>query len=85
MMYQDERAPVDNSFTINGNNGSVLAGAFYFPRADFTYNGNAGMTTTCLQIVTKRVQFTGSSAITNECPGHPDWGGFDGKRIRLVQ
>ena len=85
MMYQDERAPIDNSFTINGNNGSVLAGAFYFPRADFTYNGNAGMTTTCLQIVTKRVQFTGSSAITNECPGHPDWGGFDGKRIRLVQ
>ena len=85
MMYQDERAPVDNSFTINGNNGSVLAGAFYFPRADFTFNGNAGMTSTCLQIVTKRVQFTGSSAISNVCPGHPDWGGFEGKRIRLVQ
>jgi len=84
MMYQDRRAPVDNSFTINGNNGSTLEGAFYFPRADFTYNGNANTTTTCLQIVTKRVQFTGNSSISNECPGHPEWGGFQGKRIRLV-
>ena len=85
MMYQDERAPADNNFTINGNNGSTLEGAFYFPRADFTYNGNAGMTTTCLQIVTKRVQFTGSSAISNVCPDHPEWAGFQGKRIRLVE
>jgi Flp pilus assembly protein TadG len=85
MMYQDRRAPVDNAFTINGNNGSTLEGAFYFPRADFTYNGNAGMTTTCLQIVTKRVQFTGSSAISNVCPDHPEWAGFTGKRIRLVE
>jgi Flp pilus assembly protein TadG len=85
MMYQDERAPVDNNFTINGNNGSSLEGAFYFPRADFTYNGNAGMTTNCLQIVTKRVQFTGNSSISNVCDQTSDNGGFQGKRIRLVE
>jgi len=43
------------------------------------------MTTNCLQIVTKRVQFTGNSAISNVCTDHPEWGGFQGKRIRLVE
>ena len=85
MMYQDERAPVDNAFTINGNNGSVLQGAFYFPRANFTYQGNAGMTTTCLQIVTKKVQFTGNSSISNSCPSGSDSSSFQGQRIRLVE
>jgi Flp pilus assembly protein TadG len=85
MMYQDRRATVDNSILVNGNNGSKMEGAFYFPRADFTFNGNSGVDSKCLQIVTKRVQFTGNSAIQNACPAGSGGGAFDGQQIRLVE
>lgn len=85
MMYQDRRATFNNAIQINGNNGSKMEGAYYFPRADFTFNGNAGIDSKCLQIVTKRVQFTGNSAIKNECPSDSGGGAFDGQRIRLVE
>jgi len=49
------------------------------------FNGNAGIDSKCLQIVTKRVQFTGNSAITNVCPSDSGGGAFDGQRIRLVE
>jgi Flp pilus assembly protein TadG len=84
-LYQDGRAPIDNAFTINGNNGSKLQGAFYFPKADFTFQGNAGMNSNCLQIVVKKVTFTGSSAVNNTCPAGSDSRSFQGKRIRLVE
>jgi Flp pilus assembly protein TadG len=85
MMYQDRRAVADNSIKINGNNGSKVEGAFYFPRGDFTFQGNAGVDSKCLQIVTQRVQFTGNSAIENTCPSDSGGGAFDGQRIRLVE
>jgi hypothetical protein len=85
MMYQDRRATTDNAILINGNNGSKMEGAFYFPRADFTFNGASGVDSKCLQIVTKRVQFTGSSDIQNVCPSDSGGGAFDGQRIRLVE
>jgi hypothetical protein len=85
MMYQDRRATFDNAIQINGNNGSKMEGAYYFPRADFTFNGTSGIDSKCLQIVTKRVQFTGNSAITNVCPSDSGGGAFDGQRIRLVE
>ena len=85
MMYQDRRATADNSIQINGNNGSKMEGAYYFPRADFTFNGTSGIDSKCLQIVTKRVTFTGNSNIQNVCPSDSGGGAFDGQRIRLVE
>jgi Flp pilus assembly protein TadG len=85
MMYQDRRAVADNNITINGNNGSSLEGAFYFPRADFTFSGNSGLDAACLQIVSKKVQFTGSSTITNTCPPGSGAGSFAGRKVRLVE
>src|SRR6478672_12249054 len=58
LFYQDRRAASDNNVTINGNSSSVFEGAFYFPKADLTFNGNAGMDTRCMQIVAKDVSFT---------------------------
>jgi hypothetical protein len=85
IMYQDRRATADNFIQINGNDKAKLEGAFYFPRADFTFQGNSGVNSKCLQIVTKKVQFTGNSAIENDCPSDSGGGAFDGQRIRLVE
>jgi len=85
IFYQDRRADANNSIKINGNNNSYLEGAFYFPRAELTFQGTAGMDSKCLQLVSKRVVFTGNSAITNNCPTGSGSSSFTGKRIRLVE
>ncbi|MEA3067450.1 MAG: hypothetical protein QOK41_857 [Sphingomonadales bacterium] len=83
--YQSRNAASDNSIRINGNANSSLEGALYFPKADLTFNGTAGMTTNCMQIVAKDVTFTGNSAITNTCDSTVGGGhSFAGKKVRLV-
>ena len=82
--YQDRRATANNSIKINGNNASKLEGALYFPRADLTFNGTSGQNTNCMQIVTKRITFTGNSAVNNSCPAGSGARSFTGKKVRLV-
>lgn len=84
LFYQSRSAALNNSVSINGNNGSTISGALYFPNADLTFNGDAGMNANCMQIVVKDVQFTGSSSVSNSCPG-VDYGAFTGKKVRLVE
>jgi Flp pilus assembly protein TadG len=85
LIYQDRRAAVNNTQTVNGNSSSKFEGALYFPRAELTFNGTSGMNTNCLQIVSKRVNFTGNSAVNNLCPTGSGASSFAGKRIRLVE
>jgi Flp pilus assembly protein TadG len=85
LFYQDRRAASDNNVTINGDSSSIFEGAFYFPKADLTFNGNAGMNTQCMQIVAKDVSFTGNSSISNTCPSGSGSGSFVGKKVRLVE
>jgi Flp pilus assembly protein TadG len=85
LFYQDRRAASNNSETINGDSHSTFQGAFYFPKADLTFNGNAGLNTACMQIVAKDVSFTGNSAISNTCPAGSGSGSFAGKKVRLVE
>jgi Flp pilus assembly protein TadG len=89
LIYQDRRAidgtgaNYDNKLT--GSSTSYFEGAFYFPRQDLEFSGNTGMNTNCLQLVSRRVTFTGSSAITNSCPTGSGAMSFAGKRVRLVE
>ena len=89
LIYQDRRAidgtgaNYDNKLT--GSSTSYFEGAFYFPKQDLEFSGNTGMNTNCLQLVSLRVTFTGSSAITNSCPTNSGAMSFVGKRVRLVE
>lgn len=85
LIYQDRRAAADNSIKINGNSGSYIEGAFYFPKADFTWTGNSGVNSNCMQLVVKRISFTGNSAVNNTCPAGSGAGSFKGSKIRLVE
>jgi Flp pilus assembly protein TadG len=88
MIYQDRRAvdgtSANQQSKLNGNSESTFQGAFYFPSQQVTFNGTAGMTTDCLQLVARRVYYSGNMDISNTCDA--DWGShaFDGKKVRLV-
>jgi Putative Flp pilus-assembly TadE/G-like len=83
LMYQDRRAP-DGSSQINGNSASSFQGGFYFPGRQLTFNGTTGMQTQCLQLVARRVTFSGDSNIQNVCPANSGAHAFDATAVRLV-
>jgi len=88
-LYQDRRATDDGTTgqnQINGNNGASITGAVYLANRSLLYNGGSSTVAACMQIVSKRVSFSGNSnfKLTSECPlkGMTPIGG--GQRVRLV-
>ena len=88
--YQDRRAADDSSSSasspnkINGNSNSFYEGAFYFPKQQMTFNGTAGMKTACVQMVARRVYFSGNADISNTCDDDGGAHSFEGQHVRLV-
>jgi len=71
-IYRDSRAAASNQCCkINGNSNSTYSGAFYFPNDTLTFNGTAGMTLNCFQMVAGWLSFSGNASITNTCPLDP--------------
>jgi hypothetical protein len=88
-LYQDRRATDTGKKTqnqINGNNGASITGVIYIPNQSVLYNGGGSLNAACMQLVGKRLEFSGNSAIklTDLCGG----AGLDpvggGRVIRLV-
>lgn len=85
-IYQDRRAPnCNNCNIVNGNSASSFQGAFYFPGQEFQFAGTSGMSTNCVQMVARRVTFSGTSGISNVCPAGSGAGSFEGRSVRLVE
>ncbi|MBL0769163.1 hypothetical protein JI743_10120 [Sphingopyxis sp. DHUNG17] len=82
LFYQDRRAP-SGTTKINGNNKSSIEGGIYFPKHLIQFNGNSGFKTDCVQLIGLKVNFTGNSAINNECPSNGP-STFRGSVVRLV-
>ena len=89
LVYQDRRAKDASSANfqdkLRGGSTSYFEGAFYFPQQELEFEGNTDMNTKCLQLVARRVKFSGNSSIQNNCPGGSGAKSFDGKRVRLVE
>lgn len=83
LMYQDRRAPFGDSH-INGNSVTRFEGAFYFPSRQLTFNGTTGMLTQCIQLVGRRLAFSGNGAIQNNCPTNGGGRAIQAMRVRLV-
>ncbi len=84
LFYQDRRASSMATNIINGNSTSLLQGALYFPRQELQMNGTSGMNTRCIQIVARRVDWRGNTAIQNVCPANSGASSFKGTQIKLV-
>ena len=83
-IYYDRRAAtLSPGPVIAGNSNLKMEGALYFPSQDMTLAGHSSMASTCIQLVARRLTFTGTTTINNSC----DSGGadrFDVKWVRLV-
>jgi hypothetical protein len=85
LFYQDRRATISNqSNKINGNSSSTIQGAIYMPGQEVEFTGTAGMNTNCMQLVARRMTFTGNSTINNVCPSNSGAQAFMGTAVRLV-
>jgi len=84
LIYQDRDAPLLNNVSLAGGSTGKLEGAIYVPRANVTVAGHAGMNTQCLQLVGRRLNFTGAMNITNSCPAGGASKAFGGTFVRLV-
>jgi Flp pilus assembly protein TadG len=84
LFYQDPRATLNNEIKINGNSSTSFEGGFYFPRATMTFNGTTGMRTECMQLVARRLIFSGNSRVTNTCPTDGGGDDFEAVFVRLV-
>jgi hypothetical protein len=85
-IYQDRRAEnCNNCNNINGNSNSSFQGAFYFPNQEMIFTGTSGMSTACVQMVARRVTFSGNAAVTNTCPAGSGASSFEGRSVRLVE
>jgi len=84
LFYRDRRA-TQASMKINGNAQSVLSGAFYFPTADVTVNGNAGFKAECFQMVVRRATFSGNERLNNTCNRPGGQPSFQLQFVRLVK
>jgi hypothetical protein len=66
-IFGDRRAPdCSNCNKVNGNSGSIITGALYFPTQELQYNGTGNTTATCTMFVAKRITFTGNSSTSNK-------------------
>jgi Flp pilus assembly protein TadG len=84
LFYQDRRAAAGTTNTVNGNAVSKFQGGFYFASQDLSFSGDSGMTTDCVQLVSRRVTFIGNTRIVNVCPVDSGAGSFIGTRVFLV-
>ena len=66
-VFQDRRATDCNSCNkINGNSGSIVQGAIYFPSQELEYNGTGTTAAICTMFVARRLNFSGNSTTTNK-------------------
>jgi hypothetical protein len=66
-VFQDRRAQDSNQTNkVNGNSGSTIQGALYFPSQQLDYNGTGNTTAVCTMFVSRRINFSGNSTTTNK-------------------
>ena len=87
--YQDPRATDSGKKTqnqINGNSDGGVEGVVYFGNQSVLWNGGGNLTSICLQLVAKRVEFSGSSKIKvlNQCGDSGIPQSASTRRVRLV-
>jgi hypothetical protein len=69
VMYGDRNMPTGTAFSLTGGSTQTFTGALYLPKADLSYSGGDGTTTSCTKIIADTVTFTGNSNVQVNCAG----------------
>jgi len=66
-IYGDRKMPVGTAFNLTGGGTQNFGGAIYLPRANLSFSGGNGTTTSCTKVVADTITFTGSSNLQVNC------------------
>lgn len=83
LFYRDRRAGYAD-IKITGNSSLKLSGALYFPTADLSVSGNSDSSFNCLQMIGRKLSFSGGSASTNTCGNGDISNAFKLPIVRLI-
>ncbi len=92
LFYQDPNAPsspggsaILNTNQFLGGSQMELTGALYFPSQEVVFTGGSVVAGTCLQIVARKVTFTGTGVLGNDCPADMTVQEIVSYRVTLVE
>jgi hypothetical protein len=84
VLVQSPHATTGNNNTINGDNGTALDGAIYFPNGDLTFSGSTADATQCALIIGWTLTFTGNANIQNDLSTCDAATQMENKKVRLI-
>lgn len=67
VLYGDSKMPTGTAFNLTGGGTQNFGGAIYLPKANLSFSGGNGTTTSCTKIIADTVTFTGTSNIQVNC------------------
>jgi Flp pilus assembly protein TadG len=67
VMYGDRKMPVGTAFNLTGGGTQNFGGAIYLPKANLSFSGGNGTSTSCTKVVADTIAFTGSSNLQVNC------------------
>jgi hypothetical protein len=70
VIFGDRRMPTGTSFKFNGGSSQYLGGAVYLPKAEVTYTGGASTSSSCTQLISDTVTFSGNSSFAINCSSY---------------
>lgn len=67
VMYGDRNMPAGTAFNLTGGSTQNFGGAIYLPKANLSFSGGNGTSTSCTKIVADTLTFTGTSNLQVNC------------------
>ena len=67
VIYGDRKMQAGTAFNLTGGGTQNFGGAIYLPKANLSFSGGNGTTTSCTKIIADTVAFTGTSNIKVDC------------------
>ncbi len=68
-MYGDRKMPAGTTFNVTGGGTQNFAGAIYLPKANLSFSGGNGTSTSCTKVIANTIAFTGTSNLQVNCAG----------------
>jgi hypothetical protein len=69
ILFFGTRSDSSISHSVNGGSSSTFQGLVYFAAGHVSYNGGAGMSNGCTQVIANTIQLTGNATIGSDCSG----------------
>jgi Flp pilus assembly protein TadG len=67
VMYGDRNMPAGTAFNLTGGSTQNFGGAIYLPKANLSFSGGNGTSTSCTKIIADTLTFSGTSNLQVNC------------------